>query len=263
MQVADVRGLTKRISKLREYQGEDQVVTSHELQDIIRKQPPVRVFNSKIPSLDRAINGFEPGELIVISGPRKSGKTLLAQSLTKNFVDQDIRSLWFSYELTPRQFLDRFRDLPLFVLPKKLKAYALDWMQDRIVEALAKYGIGVVFIDHLHFLFDMARSKHASIEIGQIIRWLKTLAIELNLVIFLICHLQKIRFDVEPDDTNIRDSSFVSQESDVGLILWRVRNSEDHAWLKVCYSRRTGVIDKKIKLVKVSGLLGEACDERC
>ncbi len=109
----------------------------------------------------------------------------------------------------------------------------------------------------------MARSKHASIEIGQIIRWLKTLAIELNLVIFLICHLQKIRFDVEPDDTNIRDSSFVSQESDVGLILWRVRNSEDHAWLKVCYSRRTGVIDKKIKLVKVSGLLGEACDERC
>ena len=130
-------------------------------------------------------------------------------------------------------------------------------MQDRIVEALTKYGIEVVFIDHLHFLFDMARSRSVSIEIGQIIRWLKTLAIELNLVIFVLCHLQKMSFDAEPDDSNIRDSSFVSQESDTGLILWRVRNSDDHAWLKVCYSRRTGVIDKKIPLVKVNGLLRE------
>lgn len=257
MKVANLNDSMKKIGSLKDYQGEDQIITSYDLQDIIKQEPPPKVFHSKIPSLDKSIEGFEPGELIVISGPRKSGKTLLAQSLTKNFIDQDIKSLWFSYELTPRQFLDRFHDVPFFVLPQKLKAYALDWLQDRIIEALTKYGIGVVFVDHLHFLFDIARTRNVSIEIGQIIRWLKSLAIELNLVIFIMCHLQKISVDVDPDDSNIRDSSFVSQESDTGLILWRVSKSENHAWLKVCYSRRTGVIDKKIPLIKVNGLLRE------
>ena len=257
MRVANLNDLMKKISNLKDYKGDDQIITSYDLQDIIKQEPPLKVFNSKMPSLDKAIEGFQPGELIAISGPRKSGKTLFAQSLTKNFIDQDIKSLWFSYELTSRQFIERFPDLPFFVLPLKLKAYALDWLQDRIVEALTKYSIEVVFIDHLHFLFDMARSRSVSIEIGQIIRWLKTLAIELNLVIFVLCHLQKISFDAEPDDLNIRDSSFVSQESDTGFILWRVRNSDNHAWLKVCYSRRTGVIDKKIPLIKADGLLRE------
>lgn len=259
MKVADLNDLMKKIGSLKEYQGDDQIITSYDLQNIIKQEPPLKVFHSKIPSLDKAINGFEPGELVVVSGPRKSGKTLLAQSLTEHFVDQDVRSLWFSYELTGRQFLDRFQDVPFFVLPNKLKAYALDWLQDRILEALSKYGIEVIFIDHLHFLFDMARSKSPSLEIGEIIRWLKTLSIELNLVTFVMCHMKMISRDkkLDLDDSDIRDSSFVGQESDTGLILWRVKGSDNHAWLKVCYSRRTGVIDKKIPLIKVNGMLRE------
>lgn len=257
MRTADPKDMMKRTGQLKDYRGDDQIVTSYDLQEILKQEVPLKVFNSKIPSLDTAIEGFEPGELIVISGPRKSGKTLLAQSLTQSFIDQEVRSLWFSYELTPRQFLSRFNDIPFFVLPLRLKPYALEWVEDRILEALSKHGIQVVFIDHLHFLFDMARSRSPSIEIGQIIRWLKSVAIELNLVIFVMCHLQKTKENVEPDDSNIRDSSFVSQESDTGLILWRVKHSENHAWLKVCYSRRTGVIDRKIPLIKIRGLLRE------
>ena len=185
MRITNLSDSMKKIGSLKDYQGDDQIITSYDLQESVKQEVPLKVFTSKLPSLDKAINGFQPGELIAISGPRKSGKTLLAQSLTTNFIDQDIKSLWFSYELTSRQFIERFPNLPFFVLPLKLKAYALDWVQDRILEALTKYGIEVIFIDHLHFLFDMARSKSVSIEIGQIIRWLKTLAIELNLVIFV------------------------------------------------------------------------------
>ena len=100
MRVANLQDSMKKIGSLKDYQGDDQIITSYDLQDIIKQEPPLKVFNSKIPSLDKAIDGFEPGELIAVSGPRKSGKTLLAQSLTKNFIDQDVRSLWFSYELT-------------------------------------------------------------------------------------------------------------------------------------------------------------------
>lgn len=249
--------LTDKISKLKDYTGEDRVVTSAEMAHLIENQPKGKTFYSKIPSLDTAIEGFESGELIAISGPRKSGKTLLSQTFTETFQRKNIKSLWFSYELTPRQFLRCFPSLPLFYMPIKLKAHALDWIQDRIVEAIAKYGISVVFLDHLHFLFDIARSRNSSIEIGQVIRFLKTLAIELNIVIFVLCHMNKIQAGKEPSDENFRDSSFIAQESDTGLIIWRTKDSDNHAWLKVCYSRKTGCWEKKIKLMKVDGFLRE------
>jgi len=253
--------LIKKASTFMDYKGDDQIITSLDMQDIIRKEPVPKTFDSKIPALDMAIRGFEPGEVIAVSGPTKGGKTLFGQTLTVNFEQQDIKSLWFSYELTARQFLNRFDEIPFFLMPKKLRPYALDWLQERTFEAIVKHGIQVVFIDHLHFLFDMAQARNTSIQIGQIIRWLKTLALELNIVVFLLCHFHKIPLDQEPDHTNIRDSSFISQESDTGLVLWRVKKSENHAWLKVCYSRRTGTLEKKISIVKIDKLLREAADE--
>jgi len=255
--------LAEKILRLKDYTGEDEVVTSFDIKHEIAKLPPPVKFNSNIPILDEVIDGFEGGELIAISGPRKSGKTLLAQTFTDSFYHQSVASLWFSFELTPRQFIQRFPELPVFVMPKKLKAYALDWLQDRIIEAVAKYSISAVFIDHLHFLFDMARSRNPSIEIGQIIRFLKTIAIELNLVIFVMCHTKKINpIQNDISDEDIRDSSFVSQESDCGMIIWRIKDSKDsdktdRACLKVCYHRRTGTWEKIIKLQKVKGLLRE------
>lgn len=168
-------------------------------------------------------------------------------------------SLWFSYELSSREFINRFPgELPVFVMPAKMKANSLEWLRQRILEGLVKYGIKMVFIDHLHYLFDLAHMRNTSIEIGQVIRTLKTMAIEMNITIFLMCHMQKLSPYEEPSDENIRDSSFVSQESDAGIMIWRNVQSDNEAWLKVCFHRRTGVLEKKIRYLKVDGLLKEA-----
>lgn len=254
--------LIEKLLKLKDYAGEDEVVTSYDIRDQIAKLPSPVKFNSWLPTLDKAIDGFEGGELIAISGPRKSGKTLLAQTFTESFTKQDVASLWFSFELTPRQFINRFPNLPIFAMPRKLKAYALDWLQDRIIEGVAKYSISAVFIDHLHFLFDMARTRNASIEIGTIIRFLKTLAIELNIVIFVMCHTKKISPEQSNlSDDDIRDSSFVAQESDCGMLIWRVKDLDTAARLKVCYHRRTGCWEKIIALEKIGGMLREVRHE--
>ena len=242
------------------YSGPDQVVTSFELDAILKQSGDrdLRVY-SKMPTLDRLLEGFEGGELIALSGPKKSGKTLFAQSLTVNFLP--VKSLWFSYELTLKQFLRTFPDIPLFISPLKLKAYSLPWVKEKILEALVKHGIGVVFIDHLHFLFDLIRTRNVSLEIGQVIRFLKTIAIDYNLIIFVLCHMRKITFEKEPDDSDVRDSSLISSESDSGIILWRLKNTENQAMVKIPYSRRTGVLDKTFRIVKVNGLLREVQDE--
>ena len=254
--------ISDRLLALKDYTGEDSVIDSYEMKSLIDKQPTPKCYKSGLPELDTCLEGFTGGELIAVSGPRKSGKTLFCQSITGNLNQNNARCLWFSYELPAREFIKRFPKLPLFVMPKKMKIYSMDWLRDRILESIAKYGISMIFIDHLHFLFDMVHSRNTSIQIGQIIRSLKTMAIDLNITIFILCHMAKTDPYEEPTDDKIRDSSFVSQESDVGLMIWRDTKSEDQAWLKICYSRRTGVLEKKIKLVKADGLLRECTNRR-
>ena len=228
-----------------------------------RKDPDQKVLSNNH-SLDQAVDGFLPGELIVISGPTKNGKTLLAQGLTYEFAEQNYFPLWFSFEVMPKYFLQGFPELPLFYLPKKLKSNAMDWAVSKMHESFKQYHTRVIFIDHLHYLFDMARVKSPSIEIGTIIRRLKTVAVEHGYIIFLLCHTRKGASDNSKlSHEDIRDSSFVSQESDsVMMIARNLKNPESNgAWLSVEFHRRTGVLRTIIELVKIGGYLKEVNKE--
>lgn len=238
--------------RLSEYQGADRVVKSTEVWNLMAAQKDPFAFQSKIPSLDDAIDGFEAGELVTVSGLTGQGKTTLCQSLSWNFLLQNIPSLWFSYEMTPRQFIRKLHSDLFVYMPLALQGKSREWIRERIHEAKLKYGVRAVFIDHLHFLVDMARIKNPSLEIGAIVRELKGIAVDLNVTVFLIAHSTKVRFDQEPELDSIRDSSFIPQDSDIVLIVWRSRDKAgeftDQTVLKVAKSRRTGVMGKKVGL---------------
>jgi len=216
-------------------------------------------YMSGLPRLDRLTEGFIAGELIVISGPTKHGKTLFAQSLTKQFTKQNAFPLWFSYEVTPKYFLQAFPELPLFYMPRNLKMNALDWVMGKCLESYKQYHTRIVFIDHLHYLFDIARTRNPSIEIGTVIRKLKTMAVQREFVVFLLCHTTKGASDVDTSYESIRDSSFVAQESDCVMMIRRSMDfpESNKARLKIEFHRRTGVLQQIINLVKVSGYLEE------
>lgn len=249
------------LQSLRQYSGEDQIISSHELKLKLKQEKSSNFVQvkSKIPALDNYIEDFRDGELISISGPTKHGKTLFAETLTVNFANQNHFSLWFTFEVPPRQFLSHFSPaLPLIFMPSKLKAHAMDWLEARILESFLKYQTRIIFIDHLHFLFDIARARNTSLEIGSVIRKLKTIAVENNFIIFLLCHTTKGKSDSELSYESIRDSSFISQESDSVLMIQRTPNKGDNAArLSVEFHRRTGVLDKTVDLMKVHGYLRE------
>ncbi|MGA2956107.1 MAG: DnaB-like helicase C-terminal domain-containing protein [Thermodesulfobacteriota bacterium] len=247
------------VKNLKEYDGEDQVISSHEMALKLKERPEALIrVKSLIPSLDASIEGFQDGELIIISGPTKMGKTLLAQTLTVNFTKQQYFPLWFSYEVPLPQFLSQFAEPPLIYLPQKLRAHVLPWVEERIQESFLKWRTRIVFIDHLHFLFDIARTKNPSIEIGTVIRRLKTLAVNGGFIIFLLCHTTKGKSESDLSYESIRDSSFISQESDSVLMIKRTPDvAENAARLRVEFHRRTGVLEKVIELVKVDGALRE------
>jgi replicative DNA helicase len=264
--MADILTIVEREKKLSSYEGDDRVIKSTEIQELLASKKDPFSFKSKIPSLDIWLEGFEAGELVVVSGPTGHGKTTMLQTFSFSFFAQNITSLWFSYEMTYRQFLNKLSDELFVYMPMLLKGKSIDWIRDRIQEAKIKYGIRAVFIDHLHFLVDMAKIKNPSLEIGSIVRGLKLIALELNVVIFLVAHSTKIRFDQEPDLDSIRDSSFIPQDADIVLIVWRGRNEAgeftENNKLKVSKSRRTGVMGKSVILTYRDKLYWEKANDR-
>ena len=242
-----------------DYRGEDEIVTSFELHDklIAEKRDPIISVRSKIAGFDNVCEGFQDGELIVISGVTKQGKTLLAQTFTTNFSKQEKLSCWFSYEVPHRQFLDQFPMLPLFYLPQKNKAQDFDWFMERCLEAFFKYGTRIFFIDHLHYLIDMARIKNPSLDIGVIVRRIKRFAVENDFVIFLLAHVGKNTGE-DLSWKDLRDSSFIGQESDCVIMIQRTpKEGINTAKASVEFHRRTGVMEWMVNLEKKHGLLVE------
>lgn len=242
------------------YEGEDEVVTSTEALRIAKEQASLvtEKYYTMIPTLDKTIDGFRQGDVIVISGPTKMGKTTLAQSMTHGLAEQNIPCLWFSYEMTSQEFLEKFGEpIPYFLLPKRLKGNSLKWIEEKVIEGVAKYGAKVIFIDHLHYLLDMnsiGQKGNVSLFIGAIMRDLKKIALKWKVAIGIIAHTSKIRFDKAPDLNDIRDSSFISQEADTVLMIWRIKEMSgcygDRASLAILANRRNGKVGNVILEMK-------------
>lgn len=194
-----------------------------------------------IPMLDNTIQGFEPGRLYVLSASTKSGKTTLAQTFMWNMATQGDASLIFSYEMGWKEIVKSFKAmnermekeamLPIF-LPIELHRgggeLQYSWLFETILKAKKERNIKFVVIDHLHFLLPLRDFNNTSFLIGGIVREIKRMSVNLDIPIMLIAHTGKIKDDKIPDWTDIRDSSFITQEADMVMMIYR-KKTENHA----------------------------------
>lgn len=252
--ISEIEKLEKEkdlLSLLRSYEGEDRVLPAQEIADELSKEPAVNI-NSGIKDLDDIIGGFRLGQVVVISAATGVGKTTWCQFMTRKLEEQGQHSIWFSYEVGPQEFLEKIPNT-LFYMPRRLTQNNIHWLETRIVEGIAKYNSRIVFIDHLHYLLDMkkmAEAKSISLLIGQLMRDLKKMAVEKNILIFIISHIKKIDAGAKPELEDLRDSSFTAQESDAVIMLGRehladpnipgVKNMTNTTYVIVRKNRRTG-----------------------
>lgn len=202
----------------------DRVVSSTELLEELSKQEPQRGFTTGFYHLDKMTMGFKEGDLIILSGLTGGGKTAFAVTLAKKFIEKEATPLFFSYEISSQELLERFgMPVPVFYLPRIPKSKSPDWIEQKIIEGIQKYNTKVVFIDHLHYLVDeyTTRSKNTSEMLAQMCRDFKQIARRQKVIIVLLAHVRKFA-TTRPSMQDIKDSSGIIQEADTVLIIHRV-----------------------------------------
>lgn len=200
-------------------------------------------FPLQMPCFDEILEGgVNLGDVVVIAGQTGHGKTTLAQDWTMSLVRQGIKSLWFSYEVLPLHLWKKFQSMGMnredcAFIPAKHSTGNVAWVEQKIKEGKEKFGIRAVFIDHLGFLLPKtngvlgkAMSSNYAAFLTQVMRDLKTIALQEEVIIFLPVHMKKVDSRNRLSDSDdIKDSSGIGQESDLVFLIEREKNKEKDA----------------------------------
>lgn len=213
-------------------------------------------------NLDRVVDGFFMGQLVLLTGKRGEGKSTLMGQLMAEALNQGYKVLAYSGELPGYQF-KRWLDFQLAGPQNVLTTYNVysdpryslegetvqrlnRWYYDNaflydnnslngdeyeslletIEKTIQRYGVKLVCVDNLMTAIDVASADSQYIQQSQFVRSLKQIAVRYNVVVLLVAHPKKT-------DGKVTDNDAVSGSSDItnraDIVLSYVKNSEGEA----------------------------------
>lgn len=194
-------------------------------------------------TLDSMTKGLVGGEMIVVAGKTSHGKTSLALNIAEK-VAKESPVLFLTLEMTKVEIGARLQaihgkdlyDLNLLVQVED----EFNWRDiDLLFEQAKKDQVALVIIDHLHYF--TRELEHVSEDLGRITKEIKKNAIRHNLPVILISHTRKTNksndtFDIE----DLRGSSFIAQDSDIVLGVYRSPKYKDSILVGIHKNRNRG-----------------------
>lgn len=248
-------GLLRLQEVAMQYQGEYKLIWSDALLEEIKTRPKKSVHQTNIPELDELIGGFREQQLITISAHSKHGKTTFGTFLLGGM--EELNPVMIPLEQSNEEIVEQRSEngysIPKFLSPAKLAAQVtVDWIEQRIIEGIAKYNTKFVLIDHLGYIDNYGtdgkfRRENLAYRLGEVMRSLKNIAKRWNVIIVLLVHISQKDEGKPPTLEDIKNSSDILQESDMVIMLWRkneqrkkVRVYENKTLVSVLANRRTG-----------------------
>jgi len=231
------------------YAGDDRLESSAEILERIKNEPDELKMMSGWESLDKILKGFRPGQMVIVSGYTKHGKTSWLMDLTDNLMIYN--PVWIPLEEGSedlvRKFKEREQTPPHWFSPRSIQSVSLEWVESRIVEGIAKYNTKAVMIDQLDFIVPLQTKDHHQM-IGETVRKVRSIGRKWGVCIFLVCHLNgQAKMTQAPSIENLKGSTSIQQEADTAILVWR--NTErkggeivqtNETMISVQANRRTG-----------------------
>ena len=219
-------GMARLKAVAKEYSGEYQLVWSSDTAEEIKNRPKRESHKSGVEAIDNITGGFRPQQMIGIGAQSGHGKTAFGLWLLKQYegLNPVLLPLEQSSEELIEQRLENGQFVPKYLAPKKHSANVdPDWIEQRIVEAIAKYNSKMIMLDHMGYIEVNAdyRREGEHLRIEKKLQAIKHLAIKWNVVIVILIQLSQMEEEQAPQLRDLKGSSAIRQECDQIILLWR------------------------------------------
>ncbi len=232
------------------------VTTYQEVENLSRLHGEISGVPTGFLDLDSTLTGLHPGELIIIGARPAMGKTSFAMNIASYASIVKGRTVAvFSLEMPREQIVMRVLCSEAKVNMQKVRKGTLedrDWMalakamgpisnaplylddtaaltpsqlRSRCQRLMMDHGkLDLVLVDYLGLMRSDGRTESRNLEVSEISRQLKAIALELKIPIIACAQLSranKDRVDKRPVLSDLRDSGSIEQDADVVMFLHR------------------------------------------
>ena len=211
-------------------------------------------ITTNIPFLNSILDGgFRAGQMVVVAARPSVGKTTFSMNVAHHAAYKGKKILFFSLEMSKDQLgkklaaidqgvnLSKFADRKDNDEDRRLLQTGLEniselpiWVDDDPAQTISqiraqaktmdrKQGLDAIFIDYLGLMEAEDKRDVREQQVAQISKACKRLAKELNLVVFLICQLNRdsAKTGGPPALHNLRESGQIEQDADIVVMLHR------------------------------------------
>jgi predicted ATP-dependent serine protease len=207
-----------------------------------------------LPLLTRSLEGFERGELVMITAPPGEGKTQLARTFTLNFVKQGLNVLWCSYESTLSQLrtlfymsgLSELDNQRMVLVPKEHTESDINFIEKLMEE---NPSVDCLIVDDIHaltqqFIFGPRIADNMASYLRGLAEKLKRIAQKRNCIVITMAHIRKDA--IKGKDNSLADIAYSAGLGQVADIVLAIRNTgNDMGTIEIIKSRWTG---QKLKI---------------
>lgn len=228
--------------------------TLEEIENRYKKGGEVLGMATGYTKLDRLLNGFKKGELVILAGRPGMGKTVTALNLMDGLADNGNKVLLNELEMTEEAI--GMRRLSYRTNIKSIAIQNGKLTDEEFIKITNEYnklairgnvytdcsynqslltimtrakviketkGLDVLIIDYLGLMEMQVKDTKAN-AVGEITRGLKILAKKLDINIILLCQLSRNvegRVDKRPMLSDLRDSGSIEQDADIVIFTYR------------------------------------------
>lgn len=228
--------------------------------------------------IDKAISGFDDGDVTIIAARPGVGKSAFALQLIRKFGRDGVKVGYFNLEMSKKQIYERAiasssgidlsrirlginflnNEKNLFDdgnehMSKETNVYVISGIQtiNSMRQLQKKYEFDVIVIDYLQLIkSDGKRNGNRIAEVGDISRGIKGIANEYKMPVIALSQLNRAseqNKDKEPSLSELRESGDLEQDASTVMMLWN-SNREDPSekMLKVEKSRNGNTCRQKL-----------------